>query len=393
MKKDAFISRKLEATIRREMEIFPTLTLTGPRQSGKTTLCRRLFSKFSYVNAEDSETRERIAEGAKSFLRLFPHGLIVDEAQRVPEIFSAAQVLVDEDRSRRFIFTGSCNFALIRGIKQSLAGRTGVLTLAPLSLEELGAERCAVSKETLIFRGGYPAVWNASSDDARSRILRSYYDTYIERDLRELVSLRELSTFRQFVRLCAGSVGCEFNSSRFANELGVSAPTVREWFSLLEASYIAFRLPPFFANIRKRIVRTPKLYFFDVGVACSLLGIREATQVAEHPLRGALFENLVVAEFFKRCFAQGENGSGLFFFRDSSQSEVDLVEECAGKLNAWEIKSAPEAHKDFFKGLKYFRSLFGDRVAGTRLICDTNAEFDTPENGVVNFRHLSSRPQ
>lgn len=383
-----FIARKLADTIRREMEIFPTLTLTGPRQSGKTTLCRRLFPDFHYVNAEDSELRERIAAAPKAFLKLFPQGLIVDEAQRVPEIFSAAQVLVDEDRSRRFVFTGSCNFSLIKGITQSLAGRTGVLTLPPLSLEELGRERASLPKEELIVRGGYPAVWRTDDADARRRIFRAYYDTYVERDLRELVAIKDLSAYRQFARLCAGSVGREFNASRIAGELGVSAPTARAWLSILEASYIVFRLPPYFGNVNKRVVKTPKIYFFDTGLACSLLEIRTAEQLEAHPLRGELFENLVVAEFFKRGFARGENNSNLFFYRDSSQAEVDVVEELAGQLNAWEIKSAAEAHKEFFRGLNHFRKIFGNAVAGTRVIYDGELDLDTPENGVVNFRNL-----
>ena len=383
-----FIARKLADTIHREMKLFPTLTLTGPRQSGKTTLCRRLFPDFQYVNAEDSELRERISAAPKAFLKLFPQGLVIDEAQRVPEVFSAAQVLVDEDRSRRFVFTGSCNFALIRGVTQSLAGRTGVLTLPPLSLEELGRERTSLPKEELIVRGGYPAVWRENDADARRRIFRAYYDTYVERDLRELVAIKDLSAYRQFARLCAGSVGREFNASRFAGELGVSAPTVRAWLSVLEASYIVFRLPPYFANVNKRIVKSPKIYFLDTGLACSLLEIRTAGQLETHPLRGELFENLVVAEFFKRGFARGENNSNLFFYRDSSQAEVDFVEDVAGKLNAYEIKAAAEAHKNFFRGLDYFRKLFGERVAGTRLIYDGELSLDTPENGVVNFRNL-----
>lgn len=385
---DEYVARALESTIRKEMKIFPTLTITGPRQSGKTTLCRRLFPEFHYANAEDSELRERIADAPKAFLKHYPQGLIIDEAQRVPEVFSAAQVLIDEDRSRRFVFTGSCNFSLVRNAAQSLAGRTGVLTLPPFSLAEIGRERAALPKEELIVRGGYPAVWRENDADARRRIFRAYYDTYVERDLRELITIKDLSAYRQFVRLCAGSVGREFNASRFAGELGVSAPTIRAWLSVLEASYIVFRLPPYFGNVNKRIVKSPKIYFLDTGLACSLLEIRTAEQLEAHPLRGELFENLVVAEFFKRGLANGENNADLFFYRDSSQAEVDLVKEISGKLNAYEIKSAPEAHKDFFKGLNYFRKIFGERVSGTQLIYDGELNLDLPENGVVNFRNL-----
>lgn len=382
-----FIPRKIASEILEQQKIFPVTTLTGPRQSGKTTLCRSLFPQYHYANLENLAVRDEIAFDPKGFLGKHGRGgLIIDEAQRMPEIFSYVQVSVDEDRSRRFVLTGSCNFALLRCVTQSLAGRTSVFKLPPLTLEELGKERCAATgTDELIVRGGYPAVW-AENADAQS-LYAAYYETYVERDLRLLQNVRNLSDYRRFTQLCAGSVGTEFTASRFADDLGVSRDTVLAWISTLEAAYLVFRLPSFFRNIRKRIVKAPKLYFYDTGLACWLLGVSAPEQLAAHPLRGALFENLVVAEAYKRQLNSRVLPS-LYFYRDSQQKEVDLVEDRAGKLYAAEIKSARTAHKDFFRSLDYFRKIFGENVAGTRLIYDGELNLDTPENGVVNFRNL-----
>lgn len=387
MKSGSFIPREITSEIRRLIKAYPVLTLTGPRQSGKTTLCRKLFPRFEYVNLEDAGTRRLAAANTRAFLEPRSDlGVIVDEAQRVPELFSAAQVIVDEKPSRRIIFTGSSNFLLMKSISQSLAGRVAVLKLLPLSLRELGKKRASATKEELIFKGGYPRVWRG--DLPAGDVFSDYCETYVERDLRQIEELRNLSAFRDFMRLCAGSVGCEFNASAFANSLGVSLPTIQAWASVLEASYIIFRLPPFFRNIRKRIVKRPKLYFCDTGLACWLVGIENASQLETHPLRGNLFENLVVAEFYKRAFARRENAPKLFHYRDSTQNEVDLIEEKAGGLRACEIKSASEFRENFTRGLDYFRSLFGKDVASTQVIYDGRIELDSPENGVVNFRHI-----
>lgn len=380
-----FIQRKIASRITAQQEFFPVATITGPRQSGKTTLCRELFPHYAYVNLESLEMRDLVEADPKAFLKKYGSGLIIDEAQRMPELFSVVQVLVDEDRSRRYIITGSCNFSLLQCISQSLAGRTSVFTLPSLTLEELGRERTAISVDELILRGGYPAVW-ATGTDAAS-LYAAYYETYVERDLRLLQNVQNLSNYRRFVQLCAGAVGTEFNATRFADDLGVSRNTIQAWISTLEAAYLIFRLPPFFKNLRKRIVKSPKLYFFDTGLACWMLGIRSVEQLAVHPLRGALFENLIVAEFYKRSLAEPFLPA-LYFYRDSQRKEVDIVEERAGALHAFEIKAAQNVHKDFFKNLDYFRSVFGNDVQSTRLIYDGDLELNTPENGIINFRNL-----
>lgn len=389
MKKPAFIERTITPKIIELLRGFPVVTLTGPRQSGKTTLCRHAFPQFAYFNLEDEATREVVRRGSREFLEKASAsgGAIVDEAQRVPEIFSAAQLLTDENPSRRLILSGSSNFLLMKNVTQSLAGRAAVMKLLPFSLAELGTERTnAASADELIFCGGYPRVWTGTA--SVFDVLSGYAETYVERDVRRLEEIRNLSAFRNFIRLCAGSVGCEFNATSFADALGVSVPTIQNWLSLLEASYIVFRLEPLFANIRKRLVKRPKLYFCDTGLACRELGIETAQQLETHPARGRLFENLVVLEFLKRRFAAGKDAAGLNFYRDGAQREVDLTERREGKFYAYEIKSAAVVRDDFFRTLDYFRTLFGEEVASTQIICDSRVELPVSANGIVNFRNL-----
>lgn len=382
-----FIQRKIAAEIIAQQEFFPVTTLTGPRQSGKTTLCKELFPSYRYVNMEDAGTRFSAIKSPREFLLEHSDGgnLIIDEAQRAPELFSATQVLVDEERSRRFVFTGSSNFALMRGITQSLAGRTSIFTLLPFSLDELPSEHRATATEKLIFRGSYPKL--QVSGISENAFYSNYYTSYIERDLREFVNVRDLSAFEDFMRLCASSVGCEINATKFANMLGVSRETVHAWISTLEAAYLVFRLPPFFKNIRKRIVKAHKLYFYDTGLACWLLNINSEEQLQRHPLRGELFENFVISEQFKRKFNVARRPN-FHFYRDNLQKEIDLIEDDGGKIRAYEIKAARTFHKDFFKNLDYFRSIFGDDIVSTQVIYDGESELNTPKNGVVNFRNI-----
>lgn len=389
MKNGDFIERAITPKITELLRGFPVITLTGPRQSGKTTLCRRAFPQFAYFNLEDEATRGIVGRGAREFLENASAGggAIIDEAQRVPEIFSAAQLLVDEKPSRRLILSGSSNFLLMKNVTQSLAGRAAVMKLLPFSLAELGAARTrTASADELIFRGGYPRVWTGTADVFD--VFSGYTETYVERDVRRLEEIRNLSAFRNFIRLCAGSVGCEFNATSFADALGVSVPTIQNWLSLLEASYVVFRIEPLFANVRKRLAKRPKLYFCDTGLACRELEIETPTQLATHPARGRLFENLVVLEFLKRRFAVGKDAAGLNFYRDGAQREVDLTERRAGKLYAYEIKAAAVVRDDFFRTLDYFRKLFREEVASTQVVCDSRAELPVAENGVVNFRNL-----
>lgn len=378
-------NRTIESEVLRLSQYFRVLTITGPRQSGKTTLCKKVFSDYDYVNLEDETRRADIEQNRKGFLETHRHGLIIDEVQNMPEIFSAIQVVVDEHKEARFVLTGSNNFLLMQKITQSLAGRTALLTLLPLSLKELKENERRISPFELMFKGFYPAVWaeNIPVEDA----CRQYFNTYIQRDIQQVLNIRHISEFRKFVIMCASRIGTEFNAQSMCSELGVSIPTVQEWMNVLEASYIAFRLQPFYRNIGKRLVKTPKLYFYDVGLVCYLLGIHNAEQVETHPLRGQIFENMVVCEMIKKQYNAGKDNN-LFFYRDKGQHEVDIVQEDGMSLYAYEIKLSPTIHPDFFKNLTYFRSLFPHETKQTTVINTGIEENLTDENGHIHFTNL-----
>lgn len=380
-----FINRLLHSELERLARLYAVIVVTGPRQSGKTTLCKNQFSGFHYVNLENISIREQIQAAPRAFLEQYVAGLIIDEAQYFPELFSYIQVVADENEQAKFILTGSSNFSLMEGITQSLAGRAAVLTLLPFSLKELGGRAHQENTDTLLLNGGYPAVW--AKGIPVQDVSRNYYNTYIERDVRQLLNVKDITRFQTFIRLCAGRTGTEFTASALSSEIGVSVPTIQEWLSTLEASYILFRLPPFFRNIGKRLVKTPKLYFYDTGLACFLLGIENEQQLATHPLRGALFENMVVLEFFKNRYNQGKLPN-LYFYRDKSQNEVDLIEEKGTQLYAYEIKSAKSFTKGFVKGLDYLRKVVGDDVVSTQVLYDGENDIYSPENGTVNFRNI-----
>lgn len=361
-------------------ETFPIVSVTGPRQSGKTTLCQMTFEGFDYVNLEDEESRAVIETDVKGFLRAHSNGLIIDEAHYMPKIFSALQVVCDEDDSRRYIISGSSNWLVMQHITQSLAGRVALIRLLPLSLDELGMAD-ALDTDKLLYAGFYPAIWGKGRP--AFAVYDGYFSTYIQRDVRQIMNIRDMDLFRKFVRLCATRIGNEFIASSIASEVGVSLKTVQGWFSILEASYVVFRLQPYHRNVGKRLTKTPKFYFCDTGLACYLLGYKSETDVANSPLRGALFENLVVAEMLKRRYNAGLDNN-LYFYRDKSQHEVDLLMEEGNVLDACEIKSATAFHESFFRNLAYLESVYGDSVRTTRVIYDGRQETDR----IVNFRHV-----
>ena len=344
--------RNLEATLRRLGGYFPVVAITGPRQSGKTTLARTVFADKPYVSLEDPAERAFAEADAHGFLARFADGAVFDEAQRWPDLFSHLQGLVDTRRTPgRFILTGSQQFGLLAGVTQSLAGRVGMTQLLPLSLDELPA--LPDSTDLAIGAGGYPALHAQGIPTADW--FPSYVATYVERDVRQLLGVQDLSTFQRFLRLCAGRSGQLLNLSALAGEAGIAHSTARAWLSILEASYIVQLLPPYHRNFGKRLVKTPKLYFVDTGLACWLLGIRSAAQLALHPLRGALFETLVVGEFFKaRCHAG--RSADLFFWRDNGGNEADLLFEDEGRVQTVEIKSGATVTPDYIRaGLKSAR--------------------------------------
>jgi uncharacterized protein len=350
------IDRDLASTLLRAAGQFPAVTLTGPRQSGKSTLCRGLFPGKPYANLEAPDIRSFAADDPRAFLAQFPDGAILDEVQRTPELPSYLQGLIDDDPTPgRWILTGSQNLALVASVSQSLAGRSAVLHLLPLARNEVVRfGQHPVSLDETLVSGGYPRIFDRGLDPADW--LRSYVATYIERDVRTISNIGDLVTFQRFVELCAGRTGQLLNYSSLASDSGVSQPTAKAWLSVLETSFIAFRLPAFHSNQRKRLVKMPKLHFYDTGLACWLLGIRTADQLRSHPLRGAIFETWVVSEVLKHRTNSGLSG-GISFYRDKDGVEADLVVEEDGRLTAIEAKAAATASGSLFDGAGRVRGL------------------------------------
>lgn len=380
------LQKQLEASIKQ----FPVVTVTGPRQSGKTTLLRETFSDYTYVNLENLDQRAAAAEDPRSFLHYHKaNGLIIDEAQHVPELFSYLQQIVDENRQMgQYILTGSQNFLLLEKISQSLAGRVAVHHLLPFEFTELQADsELQQHLDQLMFTGLYPAIYDRSIP--AEKYFPSYLQTYIERDVRSLTKVGDLNTFRRFLQLCAGRTGQLLNFANMANELSIDAKTVKAWLSILEASFIVFLLPPYYKNFNKRIVKHPKLYFYDTGVICSLLGLTDFTQLATHYLRGALFENLIISEYVKGAHHRGRP-PGCYFWRDNSGNEVDLLIDRGGELTAVEIKSGATVRDDFFKNLVRFRKYSGTAVENCYLVHGGDTAMPRKNANVLPWRTFTS---
>ena len=343
------IPRDMAPVLKSLFQRYPFVTVTGPRQSGKTTLCRETFPHLTYINLEAPDEREFAERDPRGLLARISTGAILDEIQRVPDLLSYLQVWADErGQSSLCVLTGSEHFKLSDAINQSLAGRTALLRLLPFSLAERRRAKPHETVDELLHRGFYPRILGQDLDPRQA--YAAYFETYVERDLRQLAEIRNLSSFRRFVRLCAGRVGQLANLSSLGADAGVSHTTAREWLTLLEASYIAFYLPPYFANIRKRLVKSPKIYFYDVGLASYLIGIEHPGQVASHPLRGLLFENMVIVEALKFGFNRGHSPN-LSFFRDSRGLECDLLIETGQGTVAIEIKSGATVTSETFGAL------------------------------------------
>ena len=351
------IERDLAAVLTKAARKWPSITLTGPRQSGKTTLCRTVFAGHPYVTLEALDARAFATEDPRAFLAGFPNGAVIDEVQRAPELLSYLQgVIDDKPEPGRWILTGSQNLSLLESVTQSLAGRTAMHRLLPLTRRETERfGRYPEGLEEALFAGAYPAIFDRGLDPADW--LRSYVATYVERDVRALSNIGDLALFQRFVELCAGRTAQLLNYSSLAGDCGISQPTAKAWISLLEASFVVFRLPAYHANFRKRLVKMPKLHFYDTGLVCWLVGIRASDQLRTHPLRGPIFETWVVSEIAKQRSNRGETG-GMFFYRDRGGAEVDLVVHGPSGDTLVEIKAAQTPSSSLYKGIRRVRRQF-----------------------------------
>lgn len=381
------INRKLEILINENLRYFPIVTVTGPRQSGKTTLIRSMFSHLPYYSLENPDTRALAISDPVAFLSQHSDGMILDEVQNVPELLSYLQGIVDEHRDRKYILSGSSQFKLQNSITQSLAGRTAVLELLPLAINEVADIADTNNVDNLMLQGFYPAIY--AGDNTPRLFYPAYMRTYLERDVRQLLQVKDLYQFQTFLRLCAGRTGSLFNASELSNEVGISVNTVRSWLSILQASYIVFMLHPYFDNSRKRLTKTPKLYFYDTGLACYLLGIENETQLNSDRMRGHLFENMVISDIMKRRAHAGKS-TDLMFYRDSNGNEIDLLVPDGQTWEGYEIKSSSTYNSAFEKGFHSLTNQLDARLTRRAVIyCGTQERHDAHIE-VLNFASLLS---
>lgn len=364
-----YIDRLLAPTILDAHKYFPVIIVTGPRQSGKSTLCRHLFSDYNYVNLEDITVRTEAMRNPVGFLDALGKEAIIDEVQNVPELLSMIQVRVDEFKDRKYVLTGSSNFSLLRTKSQSLAGRAAYFTLLPFSLPEVSSIVANQTTDEIITQGLYPRVIAHAAPF--SLYYRGYYNTYVERDLRDLLKVKNIMAFDKFIRLLAARIGSEFNASALAREVEVSSVTIKEWLSILMTSYIAFPLLPYYNNIFKRLTKMPKIYFYDTGLACFLLGIDNEKILKSHQMRGPLFENLAVCELLKNRYNQGKDPV-LYFYRETSGLEVDVVAQEAGGLHLYEIKAGASLRANYMENMRKVREMLPN-VSATTVIQDGEA--------------------
>jgi len=400
------IRRDLETVLKKVAQQYPVVTLTGPRQSGKTTLVQAAFPGHDYASLEEPDVRAFALEDPRGFLGQFTRGVILDEVQRTPDLFSYIQTIVDrEDTPGRYVLSGSQNFLLLRSISQSLAGRSAILHLLPLSLgeldgrepfplEKLGRELPERRRESpsevievmeILWRGFYPRIHDKGLDPPTW--YSGYYQTYVERDVREVVNVGDLESFGRFVRLCAGRNGQLLNLSSLASDCGIAHTTARRWLSILEASFLVFLLRPYHANFGKRLIKSPKLYFLDTGLLCYLLRIQSPEDLRQHSSRGPIFESFVISELLKNFLHRGQEPD-LYFWRDATGHEIDALIDRGGESVAIEIKSAQTVVDDFFAGLDFWRKLVGDPEAPAALVYGGDRSYQRRGVSVLSWSAL-----
>jgi uncharacterized protein len=384
------IPRTLQPALLTAARQMPVVALTGPRQSGKTTLARTTFPKKPYVTLERPDQRQAALEDAQLFLQQYPQGAIIDEVQYAPDLFSYIQTIVDEqNQPGMFILTGSHNFLLMENISQSLAGRVALHTLLPLSLAEVLTTAPAATLEERIYAGGYPRIFDQHLSPTSWH--SSYVQTYVERDVRLLKNIGNLTTFHRFLKVCAGRCGQLINLSAIADDCGLNYNTVRSWISVLEASYIVFLLQPHHRNFNKRLKKAPKLYFYDTGLLCMLLGITKPSDIVTHAARGALFENYILSDLMKRYY-HGARTPELYFWRDRRDREIDCIIERGDHLTPVEIKSGATIASDHFRHLTYWREISGTAAENAYLIYAGDESHLRKQGNALSWRDLDQLP-
>ena len=378
-----YIKREIEKELLNLFASYPVVTITGPRQAGKTTLAKHTFPELPYVNLEKPDDRQFAIEDPNGFITKYSDGAVIDEFQNSQNLASYLQAHIDKvNKNSLYILTGSEQLQISNRVSQSLAGRTGILRLLPFTISEASSLIDIKDPDYLLYSGFYPRILTQKINPTSG--YQDYLENYIERDLRQLSELKNLSLFKTFLKLCSGRIGQLLNLHNMTSDIGVSHNTLRQWLSLLETLYIVFLVPPFHAQLSKRLVRTPKLYFYDVGLALSLLGIKDPTHFNTHPLRGNLFENLVVAEAKKHLYNQGRRDD-IYFYRDSSGREIDLLYPVKSNFAAIEIKASATFNYDFAKNLEYFENLKACKVAKKIVVYSGQENFVTKDISVENY--------
>ena len=381
------IKREISKTLKELCKKYPVISVTGPRQSGKTTLIQNLFQHKPYISLEDPDERLFALNDPRGFLNRFADGVILDEVQRVPDLFSYIQTIVDaRKKNGMFILSGSQNFLLLEKISQSLAGRVAILKLLPLSIIEM--KKHGILQENIIellHSGSYPGLYSNKIESGF--FFPNYIQTYVERDIRSIKQIGDLNSFTRFMQLCAGRIGQLLNISSIANDCGIAVNTAKSWISILESSYTVFLLQPHYSNFNKRIVKSPKLYFYDTGLAASLLKIENKSQMLSHYLLGGLFENLIIIDLLKNRFNKGLT-SNLYFWRDNKGVEIDCIVEKANNLIPIEIKSSQTYNIDFFKNINFWNSISGNSPENSFVIYGGDKSMKTKDGNILSWKSI-----
>ena len=374
------IERSIKSKLLQLLKSFPVVTLTGCRQCGKSTLLKHLLPDYTYISLEDLDLRQIAKEDPRHFISIYSQKVIIDEIQQVPELLSYLQTHIDSvNESGMYVLTGSHNLLLMQSISQSLAGRTALLSLAPFSVAELRSENLVPqTTNEMLFKGSFPRIYDKQIE--ATDFYPSYIKTYIDRDVRILRNINDYSAFTRFLKLCAGRCSQILNVTALAEDAGITRKTAEAWLSVLEASYIIYMLKPYYKNFGKRIIKNPKMYFYDTGLVSSLLGITSAEQIENFYMRGALFENFVVSELLKRRLFAGKTDE-LYFWRDSNGIEIDVIEEDNLEIKAYEIKASETMNTAFFSNIKKVKELTGLKAENTAVIYSGKTLPATKENG------------